>query len=381
MRRHSNFATPVLIALSFLALVFQCAAQSPQGDVTYSTNTRLVVLPVTVLDKNGHLVTDLSQGQFQVFDNNQPQILKVFKREDVPVSMGIIIDSSGSMRDKRTKVQSAAITLVKDSNKEDEVFIVNFNDEAFLDTDFTSDIKKMEQGLAKIDSRGGTAMRDALRMSIDHLKEKGKRDKRVLLVVTDGDDNASMVSLENLTREAQSSDVLIYAIGLLGEDDKREAKRAKRALLTLTAATGGMAFFPKEVSDVEQIAHEVAKDIRNQYTLGYSPPGSDGSYHAVRVTVNAPGKPSVRNANGVLRDARRYGCPSWSDLEQLMFGLVWAMTRGFRSRPWQSPYLLWRIETYSGISADSIRAPEFFSLAWKLRQQFFRYLRWAQQMK
>ncbi len=283
----------------FLALALPGLAQTPQsGDFSFSTNTRLVVLPVTVLDKNGHLVTDLSQGQFQVFDNNAPQALKVFKREDVPVSMGIIIDSSGSMRNKRAKVQSAAITLVKDSNKEDEVFIVNFNDEAFLDTDFTSDIKKMEQGLAKIDSRGGTAMRDALRMSIDHLKEKGKRDKRVLLVVTDGDDNASMVSLENLTREAESNDVQIYAIGLLSEDEKREAKRAKRALLTLTEATGGMAFFPKETNDVEQIAHEVAKDIRNQYTLGYSPPGSDGAYHTVKVTVSAPGKPSVRTRMG-----------------------------------------------------------------------------------
>ncbi len=296
MRRRSSGTAPA--ALVFLAAAFAFHAFAQGGDVTYSTNTRLVVLPVTVLDKNGHLVTDLTQGQFQVFDNNQPEALKVFKREDVPVSMGIIIDSSGSMRDKRAKVQSAAITLVKDSNKEDEVFIVNFNDEAFLDTDFTSDIKKMEQGLSKIDSRGGTAMRDALRMSIDHLKEKGKRDKRVLLVVTDGDDNASMVSLENLTREAQSSDVLIYAIGLLSEDEKREAKRAKRALSTLTEATGGVAFFPKEVSDVEQIAHEVAKDIRNQYTLGYSPPSSDGSYHSVKVMVNAPGKLNVRTRLG-----------------------------------------------------------------------------------
>ncbi|WP_180538969.1 VWA domain-containing protein [Nevskia soli] len=297
MRRHSSGTAPAALVLLAAAFAFRAFAQG-SGDFTYSTNTRLVVLPVTVLDKNGHLVTDLTQGQFQVFDNNQPEALKVFKREDVPVSMGIIIDSSGSMRDKRAKVQSAAITLVKDSNKEDEVFIVNFNDEAFLDMDFTSDIKKMEQGLSKIDSRGGTAMRDALRMSIDHLKEKGKRDKRVLLVVTDGDDNASMVSLENLTREAQSSDVLIYAIGLLSEDEKREAKRAKRALVTLTEATGGMAFFPKEVSDVEQIAHEVAKDIRNQYTLGYTPPGSDGAYHTVKVTVNAPGKLNVRTRLG-----------------------------------------------------------------------------------
>jgi VWFA-related protein len=271
-----------------------------QGDVTYTTDTRLVILPATVQDKSGHLVTNLTEGQFQVFDNNAPQPLKLFKREDVPVSLGLIIDSSGSMRDKRARVEAAAITLVKESNKEDEVFIVNFNDEAFLDQPFTSDIKKMEQALSKIDSRGGTAMRDAIRMSIDHEKQNAKRDKRVLLVVTDGDDNASMVSLENLVREAQSSDVVIYAIGLLSEEEKREAKRAKRALLTLTETTGGMAFFPKDASEVEQIAHQVAHDIRNQYTLGYAPPGNsmDGAYHAVKVTANAPNHPVVRTRTG-----------------------------------------------------------------------------------
>ncbi len=106
-------------------------------------------------------------------------VIKVFKREDIPVSMGIIVDNSGSMRDKRQKVEAAALALVQESNHDDEVFIVNFNDEAYLDTDFTSDIKQMQQGLTKIDSRGGTAaMRDAIRMSIDHLKDKGKRDKK-----------------------------------------------------------------------------------------------------------------------------------------------------------------------------------------------------------
>lgn len=299
MRRRNRVAGALAILLT-AAGVLALKAQDGKGggDFSFTAHTRLVVLPVTVQDKAGHLVTNLSEGQFQVFDNGMPQHLTVFRREDVPVSLGIIIDSSGSMRDKRARVESAAIALVKDSNKQDEVFIVNFNDEAFLDTDFTSDIKKMEQGLSKIDSRGGTAMRDALRMSIDHLHDKGKRDKRVLLVVTDGDDNASMVTLENLVREAQTNDVLIYAIGLLSEDERREAKRAKRALTTLTEATGGMAFFPRELADVEQIAHEVARDIRNQYTLGYTPPASDGSYHTVKVMVSASGKPTVRTRAG-----------------------------------------------------------------------------------
>jgi VWFA-related protein len=283
-----------------LSLTFAIAVCLAQAGADFTSDTRLVILPATVQDKTGHLVTNLTEGQFQIFDDNVQQPLKLFKREDVAVSLGLIIDSSGSMRDKRARVESAAITLVKESNKEDEVFIVNFNDEAFLDQDFTSDIKKMENGLSKIDSRGGTAMRDAIRMSIDHEKEKAKRDKRVLLVVTDGDDNASMVSLENLVREAQGSDVVIYAIGLLSEEEKREAKRAKRALLTLTEATGGMAFFPKETSEVEQIAHQVAHDIRNQYTLGYTPPSRalDGAYHTVKVIANAPNHPLVRTRTG-----------------------------------------------------------------------------------
>lgn len=293
-RRRAVFAASICLTLALAA----CAVA--QEEPRFTTDTRLVILPATVQDSKGHLVTNLSQGQFQVFEDGTPQAIKLFKREDVPVSMGLIIDSSGSMRDKRTRVESAAITLVKDSNKDDEVFIVNFNDEAFLDQPFTSDIKKMENGLSKIDSRGGTAMRDAIRMSIDYEKEKAVKDKRVLLVVTDGDDNASMVSLENLVREAQGSDVVIYAIGLLSEEEKRDAKRAKRALLTLTEATGGMAFFPRDVGEVEQIAHQVAHDIRNQYTLGYTPPSKtlDGSYHTVKVVANAPNHPVVRTRTG-----------------------------------------------------------------------------------
>jgi VWFA-related protein len=271
----------------------------PDETPIFTSDTRLVVLPVTVADKNGHLVTNLTQGQFQVFEDGVPQQIRVFKREDVPISLGLIIDSSGSMRDKRARVESAALTLVRESNRDDEVFVVNFNDEAFLDQDFTSDIKKMEQGLARIDSRGGTAMRDAIRMSLDHVKEKAKRDKHVLLVVTDGDDNASMINLENLIREAQEKNVVVYSIGLLSEEEKRAAKRAKHSLLTLTEATGGMAFFPRDVNDVEQIAREVAHDIRNQYTIGYSPQGNaDGSYHTVKVTTNAPGRPAVRTRTG-----------------------------------------------------------------------------------
>jgi VWFA-related protein len=201
-------------------------------------------------------------------------------------------------------VEAAALTLVKDSNPDDEVFIVNFNDEAFLDNPhgkaFTSDIKEMEEALTRIDSRGGTAMRDAIRMSIDHLKEKAHKDKKVLVVVTDGNDNASVISLENLVKASQQSEVLIYGVGLLGEEERREAQRAQRALKALGAATGGEVFFPKDAGEVEKIAHQVARDVRSQYTIEYTPSDTamDGTFRQIKITVKAPGNLTVRTRSG-----------------------------------------------------------------------------------
>jgi VWFA-related protein len=229
-----------------------------------------------------------------------PQQIKVFKREDVPVSMGLVIDNSGSMRDKRAKVEAAALALVKDSNPQDEVFIVNFNDDAFLDQPFTNDIKVLQEGLARIDSRGGTAMRDAIRMSIDYEKEKAKKDKKVLVVVTDGNDNSSLISLENLVKSSQDSGVLIYTVGLLSEEERREAKRCRRALEELSTVTGGESYFPKEPAEVDRVAHQVAHDIRNQYTLAYTPVNIalDGSFRQIKVTANGPNRPTVRTRSG-----------------------------------------------------------------------------------
>ena len=293
------------------------AATQPQansqdsGGAVFSSETRLVPLNVTVMDKSGHRVTNLPQSAFTVLENGVPQQIKIFKREDVPVSLGLIIDNSGSMRDKRQGVEAAALALVKDSNPQDEVFVVNFNDEAYLDTCqgsssncFTNDIKVMEQALSRIDSRGGTAMRDAIRMSIDELK-KGKRDKKVLLVVTDGNDNASLISLENLVRSAQQNDVLVYAIGLLSEEDRKEAKKAKRAMDLLVESTGGQAFYPRDVSEVDKIAHEVAHDIRNQYTIAYTPSNEalDGTYRTIKVMVKGPGSPVARTRSGYYASA------------------------------------------------------------------------------
>jgi VWFA-related protein len=274
------------------------------SDVRFSTDVRRVVCPTSVVDKNGHLVTNLTKSNFTVYENNVQQTITGFKHEDVPVSMGLIIDNSGSMREKRKKVEKAALDLVIASNKDDEGFVVNFNDTPYLDLpgekNFTSDIEEMKQALARIDSRGGTAMRDAIRVSLDHMKSYAKRDKKVLVVITDGVDNASMINLETLVKVTQQMGVLIYCVGLLTEEDRRDAKKAQRELQTLTEATGGESFFPKELAEVDTIAQQVAHDIRNQYTIEYSPSDTalDGKFRAIKITVNTPGRPNVRTRSG-----------------------------------------------------------------------------------
>lgn len=302
--RQLNRLTPAAL-ITVLALAQNPPSKPPangeqQDTPTFTADTRLVVLPTTVTDKSGKLLTNLPRTAFHIYEDGVEQTIKDFRREDVPVSMGIVIDNSGSMRDKLPKVNAAALALVRASNPEDEVFIVNFNDDAYLDQDFTNDIKKLEEALDKIDARGGTAMRDAISMSIDNLKQKGKRDKKVLLVVTDGNDNTSNITLEQTVRKAQQSEVLIYSIGLLNEEDPREARQAKRALRALSEATGGMDYYPKDLAEVDRITPEVAHEIRNQYMISYLPSNTnlDGRFRKISVTVRASGNPTVRTRNG-----------------------------------------------------------------------------------
>ena len=264
------------------------------------SDTRLVVLHMSGFDHAGKLVTNLPRDTFKVFENNVEQQVKVFKREDIPVSLGILVDNSGSMRgEKRERVEHAAIQLVKASNRQDEVFIVNFNDDAYLDVPFTNDIHKLEEGIARIDSKGGTAMRDAVSMSIDYLKQEGKIDKKVLLIVTDGNDTTSTgITLEKLVEKLHKNpELMVSAIGILGEEDRREAGKAKRALDSMTRASGGFSLYPKDIGEVESMAQEVAHDIRNQYVLAYSPSNQnlDGSFRQIRV---AAGKYTVRTRTG-----------------------------------------------------------------------------------
>ena len=290
----------VIIAMALPLLAQTPPDHADAGDVVIRTETRLVPLSVTVADSSHHLVTTLPQSAFQVYENDVLQPIKMFKREDVEISLGLIIDNSGSMREKRAQVATAALNLVKDSNAGDEVFIVNFNDEPNIDVEFTSDQAKMSQALTKIDSRGGTAMRDAIHMAITHLKEKARKEKKVILVVTDGNDNTSRRKLEEVVREAQNSGVLLYAIGLLAQELPAEAAKAKTAIDSLTEATGGEAFYPTTLDEVDRIAHHVAHDLRNQYSIAYSPTNEklDSSYRQIKVVVTGPSNLVARTRNG-----------------------------------------------------------------------------------
>ena len=249
-----------------------------------------VTLPVTVVDERSHIVTDLRESNFTVYENGEPQQIVDFRREDIPVSIGILVDNSGSMREKRQKVATAVVNLIKASNPSDEEFIVNFNDEPYLDQDFTNNLSQLHEALDRLDSRGSTALYDAVIASCDHLAKAAKRDKKVLIVVTDGEDNTSQESLEQAIRAVQDENgPTIYSIGILGHEGKE--RRAKRALEALSLQTGGVAFFPKNLDEVDSVSQAVAHDIRNQYSITYKPsnPQTNGGYRQVKVVARAAG--------------------------------------------------------------------------------------------
>ncbi len=271
---------------------------------TLKRDVNEVVLNCTVLDGN-RLVQGLKADDFKVFEDGVKQKVISFQHTDLPVSLGLVIDNSGSMYQKRPAVDRAAVDLVRSSNPDDQTFVVNFSDEAFLDQDFTSSINKLRDALAHIDSRGGTALYDAVAASADHLVEQGTRPKQVLVLVTDGDDNASTLNLEQTIRRVQDlSGPVIYSIGLLfgGDMSRAEARHARRALELLSEETGGIAFFPKSLSQVNEIAEEVARDIRSQYTIGYrsSKPMSIPGFRRIQVIAEAKGmgKLTVRTRTG-----------------------------------------------------------------------------------
>jgi hypothetical protein len=249
----------------------QEAEKNSNGTFVFKAEVQEVTLHATVVDDRQRLVTTLDRSAFQVFEDGKPQRIASFRREDIPVALGIVIDNSGSMREKRPSVNAAALNLVRASNPQDQVCVINFNNEYYLDQDYS-----------------------------DHLMKSAKLQKKIILVVTDGEDTASRDTLEQAVRAiAVDGGPTVYTIGLLGHE---RDKRARRALRILAEQTGGVAFFPEDVNGVEAISQQVAHDIRNQYTIGYRPmtPKTEGGYRQVKVDAVAKGykKLTVRTRSG-----------------------------------------------------------------------------------
>lgn len=280
-------------------------AQNPangdqSGMFVFKRQVQEVVLHATVVDSSGRLESHLDRTAFSIFEDGQPQTITSFQREDVPVAIGIVIDNSSSMRDKREQVNRAVLNLIRASNPRDEVFVVNFSQNSYLDQDFTSNVSLLEQALNRTTMRGSTALYDAIVASAAHLKSNARLEKRLLLVITDGQDNMSQKTLQEAMRYlGQKDGPAVYAIGLMGLQHENQGHEA---LQKLSDATGGCAFFPQSLGEVNDIASTLAHDIRRQYTIAYKPQNEkkDASYHPISVDAraNGYGKLTVRTRGG-----------------------------------------------------------------------------------
>jgi Ca-activated chloride channel homolog len=302
MLRKSIFGLAIL--LSSIVLLAQDRSQpQKQGQggkdssYTLSIEALEVQLPISVLDKEGRPVDGLKQENFQVFEDKVQQTIKTFRHEDIPLSLGLVIDNSGSMRNKRERVNSSALAFVRESNPEDESFIVNFDDSAYLEQDFTSSIGDLIDALENIDARGETALYDALYLAAEKVTKDGKKDKKTILLITDGEDNASKYGINKVIEVLRQSKVTVYAVGLLEEDDQRgglfkkpPSKKAKEDLIKFAEITGGQAYFPKSLEEVEELVKHIAHDIRNHYTITYTPTNTklDGSWREITVKITPP---------------------------------------------------------------------------------------------
>lgn len=269
--------------------------QNPNADdgrFVFKKQVQEVVLHATVVDEAGRPVTSLDRNSFMIFQNGQPQTITSFRREDVPVALGIVVDNSGSMRDKRAKINRAVMNLIAVSNPEDQVFVVNFGQTPYLDQDFTSDVHLLEAALRQTSTRGSTALYDAVVASDVHLQNNPRLDKKVLLVITDGQDNMSRETLQDaLHRLQRNKGTTVYAIGLTGVGEQTLSRQGRQALQDLASSTGGAAFFPQNLDEVDAITREIAHDIRGQYTLTYNPGGAIGKgYQTIRVEARGQGR-------------------------------------------------------------------------------------------
>jgi VWFA-related protein len=283
------------LAIAVMLLTIVAGQQLP----TFRAETRLVVLHATVKNRRGELVTNLDRAAFTVYENGRRQPIVLFRRGDVPVSLGLIVDNSGSMRSLRANVEKAALAFVRASNPLDDVFVLNFADKAHIDVPLTSDVRVLEAGIARVDSIGGTAMRDAVLLAEGYLRQHASHDRRVLLVITDGNDNASSASIDQLRKTVEQSATAVFAVGLF-RDDSPLAGHGREELDHLTELTGGMAYYPASFDQIDSVVLEIARQIRNEYTIAYAPVNQafDGTYRAIRLKVEGPGGPFARTRAG-----------------------------------------------------------------------------------
>jgi Ca-activated chloride channel homolog len=275
------------------------------GHAQMRVDVDLVVLPATVQDRHGQRVSDLQQANFAVYEDRVAQRIRLFRHEDIPVTVGLVVDHSGSMHAKLAEVTAGAKAFVRSSNTDDQMFVVNFNKTVSLglpdSIGFTTNAEELERAIWRSQAAGETALYDAIVKALIRL-QAGSRDKKVLVVISDGADNASGHNLAQVLDMAASSSAIIYTVGLFTPDDQ---DANPRVLHHLAQATGGEAFFPRESSDVVTICERIARDIRSQYTIGYvsSNVKQDGVHRTVRVAAQAPdrGKLSVRTRPGYTR--------------------------------------------------------------------------------
>ena len=293
--------------IAVLLMAQAVAASAAQPTPVFRAETRMVLLRATVKDQRGALVTGLDREAFTVYENGRPQAITVFRRDDVPVSVGILIDNSKSMRGKRAGVEVAARAFVRASHPQDEMFVASFADKAQVDVPFTSDEAVLEAGLERMDSIGGTALRDAVILGEEYLEAHATREQKFLLLITDGVDNASAAPPERIRRRAERSEIVVYAVGLVDADDASRADRARDALDELTEPTGGLAYYPASVERTNEAVIEIARQIRHQYTIGYAPLAQtlDGSYRKLKVVAKGPGRLSVRTRAGYRATPRK----------------------------------------------------------------------------
>ena len=276
----------------------------PSDEYTIKVDVDMVVLGATAQDHKSILVSGLNKDDFKVYEDGVLQPIKYFSHEDVPVTVGLVVDNSGSMTPKRPDVIAAALAFARSSNPQDQMFVVSFNEKVSFglpgNTAFTDQVAQLQVALSRIAADGETALYDAVAVALEHLK-KGDRDKKVLIVVSDGGDNASKHKLTEIIALVGQPNAIIYTIGLF---DDQDADRNPDVLKRLAKETGGKAFLPESLKDVIPICERIAHDIRNQYTIAYVPTNRkrDGTYRAIQVKASAPGsgRLSVRTRTGYL---------------------------------------------------------------------------------